>query len=363
METLFFLLLMFGPLVLLLWLANLADKQRAKEPPNRLPAVLTYLLLASLWAGLFLAGLALSLVGWTVAGRPLSPEMLATYAQAGLTAEVVQRLVANLPQLGMSLWLPAIFGLILALPPVRRWLARILPIDATRATHAVALSFMMLVVVNLWFALALGLDVMADMLEADSGQGAGLQTGALLSMTWMQELLFLAMALVGVGWLTQRNLRATLERLGIVKPTGRQILIGIGLGLFLTVALLPLDYLTTVTKFGWNQDVARLSEQLIGPLTQSPIGILTLGLAAALGEEAMFRGALQPRFGLLLTSLLFALLHSNYGITLSTVVVLGIGLTLGLARRRYNTSTSMIVHATYNMSIGLASFLSLWPEW
>ncbi len=361
METLFFLLLLFGPLVLLLWLANLADAQRRQESPNQLPAILTYLLLVLLWAGLLLGGVALSLVGLAIAGRSLPPELLAAYAQAGLTTATVQRLVANLPQLGMSLWLPAIFGLILVLPPVRRLLARVLPIDATRATHAVALSFTMLVIVNLWFALALGLDVMADMLEADSGQGAGLQTGALLSITWMQELLFLAMALVGVGWLTHRNLNATLERLGIVKPTGRQVLIGLGLGLLLTVALLPLDYLTTVTRFGWNQDVARLSEQLIGPLTQSPIGILTLGLAAALGEEALFRGALQPRFGLLLTSLFFALLHSNYGITLSTVVVLDIGLTLGLVRRRYNTSTSMIVHATYNMSIGLATFLSLWP--
>ena len=89
----------------------------------------------------------------------------------------------------------------------------------------------------------------------------------------------------------------------------------------------------------------------------------TLGLAAALGEELVFRGAMQPRFGLLLTAILFALLHSNYGITLSTAVVLILGLVLGWQRIRYNTSSAMITHATYNITLGLMAFLNLWPEW
>ena len=67
--------------------------------------------------------------------------------------------------------------------------------------------------------------------------------------------------------------------------------------------------------WGLDEDVQRLTEVLIGPLLGSIPGILTLGLAAGIGEETLFRGALQPRFGLLITSLLFALLHSQYGIT------------------------------------------------
>ncbi len=86
-------------------------------------------------------------------------------------------------------------------------------------------------------------------------------------------------------------------------------------------------------------------------------GIMTLGLAAALGEESIFRGTLQPKFGLLLTTVLFALLHSQYGISFSTVAVFLVGLILGVLRLRANTSTSMITHAVYNMSLGLISYL------
>jgi len=86
---------------------------------------------------------------------------------------------------------------------------------------------------------------------------------------------------------------------------------------------------------------------------------LTLGLAAALGEETIFRGALQPRFGLILTSLLFAIVHSNYGLSISTLVVFLLGIVLGLVRIRHNTSTSMIVHAIYNITLGLLAYLSL----
>ena len=102
-----------------------------------------------------------------------------------------------------------------------------------------------------------------------------------------------------------------------------------------------------------------MSEQIIGPLATSIPGILTLGLAAALGEETVFRGALQPRFGLIFTTVLFALLHSTYGISLATLIVFGVGLVLGLLRMRYNTTTSMVAHAVYNMTLGLITMLGV----
>jgi membrane protease YdiL (CAAX protease family) len=107
-----------------------------------------------------------------------------------------------------------------------------------------------------------------------------------------------------------------------------------------------------------DADVERLTEQLLGSLFMTPLGILTIGLAAGLGEETLFRGALQPRFGLALTAIFFALVHSNYGITLSTVIVLLLGIVLGWLRLRYNTSTAMITHAVYNMTLGLLAYFS-----
>ena len=115
-------------------------------------------------------------------------------------------------------------------------------------------------------------------------------------------------------------------------------------------------------NIGNDPGVAKLTEQLLGPLSDSYLGIITLGAAAAIGEETIFRGALLPRFGLLLTSLLFALVHSNYGISISTLVVFILALLLGFVRMRVNTTTTMIIHAVYNMSLGLLAYFGFWSQ-
>jgi len=172
----------------------------------------------------------------------------------------------------------------------------------------------------------------------------------------MQNVVFLLMALVGVGLFARRTLRGALNRLGIVKPTVPQAVLGLLAGVVMAPAIIFIEFAASKIGLGADPDVARLTEQLIGPLTMSAGGILTLGLAAALGEESIFRGALQPKFGLVLTTLLFALLHSQYGFTFSTVAVFGVGLVLGLLRLRANTTTAMITHAVYNMSLGLIAY-------
>ena len=44
---------------------------------------------------------------------------------------------------------------------------------------------------------------------------------------------------------------------------------------------------------------------------------------------------------------------------IGTLIVLLVGLILGVLRQRYNTTTSMVTHATYNMALGLISYLGL----
>jgi membrane protease YdiL (CAAX protease family) len=225
--------------------------------------------------------------------------------------------------------------------------------------HAVALSFPALIVVNLWFTLSFGLGNLASIAQAGAAQG---QPAVTLPGVWFQEVMLAVMGLIGVGWLSRRSLAETLQRLGIVAPSARQVARGFGLGLLMVPIVLAIEYAGSRLGIGVSNDVQRLSEQLTGPLGQSIAGILTLGLAAGLGEETIFRGALQPRFGLLLTALLFALLHSTYGLSLSTVVVFLLGLVLGLVRIRANTTRSMVVHATYNMTLGLLTYLGLFQN-
>jgi len=73
-----------------------------------------------------------------------------------------------------------------------------------------------------------------------------------------------------------------------------------------------------------------------------------MALSAGIGEELLFRGALQPRFGILLTAAVFALGHVQYALSPAIIEVFVIGLVLGWLRQRSNTTTCIAVHAGYN---------------
>ena len=358
MQELITVLIMFLPVLIVLWLANLAERARERGQPQVL-TILTYLLLIILWGVLILSGVVIMLSGLFLRGQGLPPALLDTYQQMGINPETVTSIIGTLPQMGLALWLPSVFGIILLLRPVRKWISRFIPIDPASPVHAVALSFTMLVVVNLWVTVAIGIGNLADMMAT----GPEMETSNILNLLWLQEIVMALMAFIGVGWLSaRRGLRQALQRLQIVVPSLRQVLLGIGIGLGMALALIPIEYLLNRIGIGVDPDVTRLTDQIIGPLATSVFGVLTLGLAAALGEESIFRGALQPRFGLVLQAVLFALLHSTYGLSLATVIVLVIGLILGWVRARHNTSTSMIVHAVYNMTIGFIALYGLLPE-
>lgn len=333
------------PLILALWLANLSQRRRVEGDvqTERLLKLFAYGILALMYGLLLLVGLALQGLGLLASGSPGFADALAS---GGLTEE-------TLPRMALGMWLPSLLGLLMLTRPARRLATRISNIDPAHPVHAVALSMSALVLVNLLFTLGIGLDNLSRMMETTTA--AGIETNPAPGL-WAQNLSFLIMAAIGVGWLAHRTFRGALYRLGIVAPTWRQALFGIVVGLLMVPLVLLLESVATRLGLGTNADVEKLTEQLVGPLTMSVGGILTLGLAAALGEESVFRGALQPRFGLVLTTLLFALLHSQYGISFSTFAVFGVGLVLGLIRMRTNTTTSMLTHAVYNMSLGAISF-------
>jgi len=78
-----------------------------------------------------------------------------------------------------------------------------------------------------------------------------------------------------------------------------------------------------------------------------------LAVSAGVAEEILFRGALQPRLGLLLTSLLFTATHLQYGLSIVLAVILLGGLSLGLLRKHANTTTAILCHVTYDLLAGL----------
>jgi membrane protease YdiL (CAAX protease family) len=84
------------------------------------------------------------------------------------------------------------------------------------------------------------------------------------------------------------------------------------------------------------------------------MGIAALALAPGICEEIMFRGALQPRLGIVATALLFTCIHTQYGLSLDALSVFVVAIGLGLIRKFTNTTTSVITHTTYNLIVGLA---------
>lgn len=346
------LIITFAPLLVILWVANLAERRREQDEPHQALALLAYLAMASMLGLATLAGISLQIIAPLVTG---TEELNSMLGAAGLDPENLAPILSN-PTLGISIWLPALLGLALLTPPVRRLCARVIPIDAESPVHAISLSFSMLIVINTLVTVSVGLDQVSEILAQQQTTGEG--SSIPMTLLWGQQLLMLLMALVGVGWLSRRSFGQVMRRLDLVRPSGQDVLIGVGVALLMVPVSALIQGIATLIGIGVDPAIEDLTNQLIGDLFTTPWGILTLGLAAAIGEEPLFRGALQPRFGLVLTALIFAVVHSNYGLSASTVLVFVLGLVLGVLRIRRNTTTSVIAHATYNGIIGLMAYLA-----
>ena len=83
---------------------------------------------------------------------------------------------------------------------------------------------------------------------------------------------------------------------------------------------------------------------------------LLIGVGAGLGEETLFRGAVQPVLGILPTSVLFASMHVQYGPSLLLCYIFVLSLGLGFLRRRFNTTASVLAHAGYNFVSVMAAY-------
>ena len=62
----------------------------------------------------------------------------------------------------------------------------------------------------------------------------------------------------------------------------------------------------------------------------------------------IFRGAMLPPFRLLLTSILFTIIHSQYGISPAVGIIFVIALVLGVLRYRTSLTVCILVHFGYN---------------
>jgi membrane protease YdiL (CAAX protease family) len=252
---------------------------------------------------------------------------------------------------GWSLALMGLWGVVVSLPFVRRLLARLLPLDADSPVHALGLVSAGYLVGNTVFSLTQGgLEVLAET-----------AVSATIVEILLMQTIFAAIALLGVGLYTRRSPGETRQRLGLERPTGQQLLIGVGWIMILVFLQGLAGAIWMLIDSSQAELLEGISSELFGNIDTIWEWVLLAG-ATGIGEELLFRGAVQPVFGIGVTSFLFATAHIQYGITPITFVVFVIGIILGLIRRRYNTTTSIFVHAGYNFVLGMLSLIALQLE-
>ncbi|HOG45049.1 MAG TPA: type II CAAX endopeptidase family protein [Anaerolineae bacterium] len=267
-------------------------------------------------------------------------------AQQAAPASLAPDLAANLAnmrplRLGLGLLVGGVASWLALAPPVRRALARIIPVRPDSTVNAVALALLAL----LW-AQSIGLSGMGP-------EGFLALSGSLgLGQVLLSELPLAALALAGAGLLTRRSAAETWQRLGLGGLSWRDV----GLSLAGVAGLLAFEV-------ALNAVGSRVAPQAFNELDRAtlelyrgidtPLAAALVALASGTAEELLFRGALQPRLGLVLTALTFGVLHLQYGVTWALLSIGVIGLVLGLYRQRLNTTACILVHATYNLILFL----------
>jgi membrane protease YdiL (CAAX protease family) len=307
--------LQFIPFLLLVLLANYAERQQTVR-------YVVYALLALMDAACLLGSLVFA---------------AAHVLQAYMPSELLAFLNANLLGVAAVLFLVGAVGLAALLPPVRRWIARFTDTNPASPVGVVALSF-----AAYYVGASVGQVLLVGGLEG---------LAALPLETTLADLLLTGLAMVmfgvfGVGWPIRRTWGDTLRRLGLRRPTWRQA----GFALGAVAGFLLLDYAVAVAWHALNPDqydfIGRVSLGLFGEMSVAKAA--AIGLSAGIGEEVLFRGAVQPRFGLWITALLFTAGHTQYGLSPATLEILLIGIVLGIIRNRANTTTCIAIHVLYN---------------
>ena len=227
--------------------------------------------------------------------------------------------------------------------PVRERLSRYLPVNPDNPVHSLAL-----VLAVILFGTQLAPVVFTDVLAADL-QLPPLNIGDLVA----GEAPFAVIAFAGVGLYIRRSFGASSNRLGLVTPAWWHIALALGAAGAFTMLGEASQWLGQTFTPDIAAKVQKTSDHLFGGLAVSPVGIAAIALLPGLGEEILFRGALQPRLGLMVTAVLFAAIHTEYGLSIDVVTIFVIAIGLGLVRRYANTTATIACHVAYNL---LATF-------
>lgn len=161
---------------------------------------------------------------------------------------------------------------------------------------------------------------------------------------WLAVASEAALGLLAVAWISWRGLP-------LVILTGSDDFV-LGATVAASLAAANFCILRYGPDIGPLRSLRRFYIQVLWPLFGQlrPIQILGLSAAAGIGEELLFRGALQPELGLVLASVLFGLVHIGAADMVAFGVwVAAVGALLGwLASATGGLLAPMTAHAVYD---------------
>lgn len=243
--------------------------------------------------------------------------------------------------------------------PMRGLIARILParqqlsdgswvgFNPEAPTHLTSLVFCVYLVTNTLLSIVTQGGLSGISVEARESTEPIFSLGGLLT----QMLILVVFGLLGAGFGLRRSLTAVLKRLGLRAPTLNEIGIGIGMAILLFFVVYGLGLIWQILA---PTEVFEDQTSLSGLISDGIDTMLTafvLAFSAAVGEEIVFRGALQPVFGILFSSAIFALTHIQYALTPAALIIFVVSLGFAYVRRRYNTTVAIISHFFYNFAL------------
>ena len=167
-------------------------------------------------------------------------------------------------------------------------------------------------------------------------------------------IVLIILSFCGIGVYVSRSFKEALPRLALFKIGKIQLSLAIIL-IFVSYAHDALWAIYTHRLIG--QDLATelsyytpSSFTIAGSFLPSVIAALIITIVAAISEETLIRGALQPVFGILPSAIFHGLLHAQFAHTPAFIIKVAIWSTfIGLIKRYTNTTTAIVAHAGFNV--------------
>lgn len=174
--------------------------------------------------------------------------------------------------------------------------------------------------------------------------------GVSVAETLLNQVLWIVAALLGTGLFLRRTPTEAAVRLGLRFPTARDVFTGLGSALLMLVIIYAIALIWTALVSPEQLAEQTAASQAIAGTFDTLSEAFIISVAVAVGEEILFRGALQPVFGIALSSLYFVVLHTQYSLTPASLGILMVSFVLAFLRKRESTTAAIIAHFAYNFA-------------